>query len=108
MKTKQRFPRSMFVPCPCSFNTKQSNLEFELRVQEFIELVRIGQKLPAITYFRKHLVPFEKTHRDQIQRAAALLAFPPDTEVQPYKVFHPLNLSNLEGYVCSGELATTR
>jgi hypothetical protein len=78
-------------------------------VQEFIELVRVGQKLPAITYFRKHLVPFEKTHRDQIQRAAALLAFPPDTEVQPYKVFLPLYIiSNLEGYVCPGKLATAR
>ena len=68
----------------------KSNLEFELRVQEYIELVRSDQKLPAITYFRKHLVPFEKTHPDAIQRAAALLAFPPKTAIQPYKVRHSL------------------
>jgi CTLH/CRA C-terminal to LisH motif domain len=49
-------------------------------------MVRVGQQLPAIAYYRKHLVPFATTHRDEIHRAAALLAFPHDTEVQPYKV----------------------
>lgn len=67
----------------------QSNLEFELRVQEYIELVRTSQHLPAISYYRKHLVPFAQTHKEAIQRAAGLLAFPPDTQVQPYKVAVP-------------------
>ena len=64
----------------------QSNLEFELRQQEYIELVRKGEALQAIAYYRKYLVPFEKTHREAIERAATLLAFSPDTQVQPYKV----------------------
>ena len=83
----------------------QSNLEFELRVQEYIELVRTCQHLPAIAYYRKHLVPFAQTHREAIQRAAGLLAFPPDTQVQPYKVRYISSLLNKLGHVCSGKLA---
>lgn|SRR5579859_843579 len=85
----------------------QSNLEFDLRVQEFIELVRTSQHLPAIMYYRKHLIPFEKTHQEHIQRAAGLLAFPPDTQVQPYKVI-PLSIILIAGHVCSRSLATSR
>jgi len=88
----------------------QSNLEFELRVQEYIELVRNGQHLLAIGYYRKHLVPFAQTHRDAIQRAAGLLAFPSETQVQPYKVSCPflLSLSNIVGHVRPGKLAKAR
>ena len=49
-------------------------------------MVRAGQQLPAIMYYRKHLVPFAHTHRDEIHRAATLLAFSPTTDVQRYKV----------------------
>jgi len=54
-------------------------------VQEYIELVRNGQRLPAIAYYRKHLVPFAQTHEEAILKAAGLLAFKSDTEVERYK-----------------------
>ena len=64
-------------------------------MQEYIELVRTGQQLPAIAYFRKHLVPFAQTHGEEIEKAAGLLAFPADTHVQRYKVSSIPNLSLL-------------
>lgn len=65
----------------------QSNLEFELRLQQYIEMVRTGdtQKLMEATmYARKFLAPHQDTNF--AIRAAGLLAFPPDTPAEPYKV----------------------
>lgn len=67
----------------------QGNLEFELRLQQYIELVRSGQQhkmLEAIGHARKYLSPHMDTHLAEIHRAAGLLAFPPDTQAEPYKV----------------------
>ena len=55
----------------------QCTLEFDLRLQEYIELNRAGKTLDAIAYSRKHLAPWQETHFDQVQRASALLAYPP-------------------------------
>ena|SRR5271170_920913 len=93
MRIKQRFLKLTYVLMMSLLTWIQSNLEFELRVQEYIELVRTGQHLPAIAYYRKYLVPFAQTHREAIQRAAGLLAFPPDTKVYPYKVRYIFFLS---------------
>jgi len=49
----------------------KSDLEFQLRQQEFIELVRTDQLAAAIQYVRKHLVPFMDTHAAAIQRVRA-------------------------------------
>lgn len=64
-----------------------SNLELELRLQQFIELVRSGepQKLiEATLHARKHL----GTHQNDSYglRAGGLLANPPNTMTEPYKV----------------------
>ncbi|TIA51555.1 protein FYV10 [Aureobasidium pullulans] len=64
-----------------------SNLELELRLQQFIELVRTGepQKLiEATLHARKHL----GTHQNDSYglRAGGLLANPPHTRTEPYKV----------------------
>lgn len=64
-----------------------SNLELELRLQQFIELVRTGepQKLiEATLHARKHL----GTHQNDSYglRAGGLLANPPQTSTEPYKV----------------------
>ncbi|THW04692.1 protein FYV10 [Aureobasidium pullulans] len=64
-----------------------SNLELELRLQQFIELVRTGepQKLiEATLHARKHL----GTHQNDSYglRAGGLLANPPHTSTEPYKV----------------------
>ncbi|KAK7531347.1 negative regulation of gluconeogenesis [Phyllosticta citribraziliensis] len=64
----------------------ESNLEFELRLQQYIEMVRSGntQKLMEATmHARKYLAPH---HDNQFAiRAAGLLAFPPDTPAEPYR-----------------------
>ncbi|OCL05024.1 protein fyv10 [Glonium stellatum] len=63
-----------------------NNLEFELRLQQYIELVRSGnaQKLTEATmHARKYLAPHQDTNF--AIRAAGLLAFPPETQAEPYK-----------------------
>ncbi|KAF7822318.1 protein MAEA-like protein [Senna tora] len=68
----------------------KSKLEFQLRLQEFIELVRAENNLRAITYARKYLAPWGATHMKELQRVMATLAFKRDTECATYKVlFEP-------------------
>ncbi|KAE9618543.1 putative CRA domain, protein Fyv10/Macrophage erythroblast attacher [Lupinus albus] len=64
----------------------KSKLEFQLRLQEFIELVRADNNLRAITYARKYLAPWGATHMKELQRVVATLAFKRDTECTTYKV----------------------
>jgi hypothetical protein len=65
---------------------EQSTLEFDLRLQEYIELARRGRKEDAIVHSKKHLISWQETHLAQIQSASTLLAFPPTTNCGPYKV----------------------
>ncbi|XP_057511653.1 protein MAEA homolog [Actinidia eriantha] len=68
----------------------KSKLEFQLRLQEFIELVRTENNLQAITYARKYLAPWGATHMKELQRVTATLAFKSSTECATYKVlFEP-------------------
>ncbi|KAB1218009.1 Macrophage erythroblast attacher [Morella rubra] len=64
----------------------KSKLEFQLRLQEFIELVRAENSLRAITYARKYLAPWGATHMKELQRVMATLAFRSNTECATYKV----------------------
>ncbi|CAL0320636.1 unnamed protein product [Lupinus luteus] len=64
----------------------KSKLEFQLRLQEFIELVRAENNLQAITYARKYLAPWGATHMKELQRVFATIAFKRDTEYATYKV----------------------
>ena len=68
------------------FYQQQSKLEFQLRLQEFIELVRAENNLRAITYARKYLAPWGATDMKELQRVMATLAFKRDTECATYKV----------------------
>ncbi|KAG4304320.1 hypothetical protein PORY_002295 [Pneumocystis oryctolagi] len=61
------------------------NLEFELKLQEYIELVRKNELSQAIAYSRKYLVPYAELHMEEFKRAMALLIFPPHTECEYYK-----------------------
>ncbi|KZV67891.1 hypothetical protein PENSPDRAFT_676621 [Peniophora sp. CONT] len=63
----------------------KSTLEFDLRLQEFIELARARKRSEAIMYSRKYLHSWQDTHLSQITQAAALLAIPPTTTCPPYK-----------------------
>ncbi|XP_039128610.1 protein MAEA homolog [Dioscorea cayenensis subsp. rotundata] len=68
----------------------KSKFEFQLRLQEFIELVRAENNLQAITYARKYLAPWGATHMKELQRVMATLAFKSSTECVNYKVlFEP-------------------
>ncbi|KAJ7598866.1 CTLH/CRA C-terminal to lish motif domain-containing protein [Mycena floridula] len=60
-------------------------LDFDLRLQEYIELCRQRKSPEAIAYLQKHLVGWQETHLTQIKVASGLLAFPPDTLCGPYK-----------------------
>lgn len=64
-----------------------SHLELELRLQQFIELARTGEMsklMEAIAHARKHLAGGQDAEFGL--RAGGLLAHPPDTLVEPYRV----------------------
>ncbi|TRM63584.1 CTLH/CRA C-terminal to lish motif domain-containing protein [Schizophyllum amplum] len=69
----------------------KSTLEFELRLQEFIELCRQRSTTQAIAYSKKHLIAWQETHLPQIQHALALLAYAPGTSCGPYKRLYDLS-----------------
>uniref|UniRef100_A0A7N0V4R7 Macrophage erythroblast attacher n=1 Tax=Kalanchoe fedtschenkoi TaxID=63787 RepID=A0A7N0V4R7_KALFE len=64
----------------------KSKIEFQLRLQDFIELVRAENNMRAITYARKYLAPWGATHMKELQRVLATLAFKNNTECIIYKV----------------------
>ncbi|KAL4072490.1 CTLH/CRA C-terminal to lish motif domain-containing protein [Scleroderma yunnanense] len=64
----------------------KSTLEFELRLQEYIELARSRKTQEAITYSRKHFIAWQESHLSQIMQASALLAVLPSTNCGQYKV----------------------
>ena len=64
----------------------KSSLEFNVRLQEFIELVKAGDKLEAVKHAKKHLASDDSGQLETVQQACGLLAFPLHTALQPYKV----------------------
>uniref|UniRef100_A0A1D1XR25 Macrophage erythroblast attacher n=1 Tax=Anthurium amnicola TaxID=1678845 RepID=A0A1D1XR25_9ARAE len=74
----------------------KSTFEFQLRLQEFIELVRVDSNMQAIAYARKHLAPWGTSHLKELQRVMATLAFKNNTECTTYKVlFEPKQWDSL-------------
>ncbi|WWC89360.1 uncharacterized protein L201_004282 [Kwoniella dendrophila CBS 6074] len=63
----------------------KNNLEFTLRLQEFIEICRKRDMTSAITYSRKNLAPWASTHLADIQQGMILLTFGEKTDVNSYK-----------------------
>ncbi|KIN05936.1 hypothetical protein OIDMADRAFT_38343 [Oidiodendron maius Zn] len=76
----------------CNENKKdlrrmESNLEFMLRFQQYVELVRTQDQsklLESITHAKKYLTPFKDSYPREVQQACGLLAFPPGTQARPY------------------------
>jgi len=62
----------------------KSTLEFNVRIQEYIECIRAGNKLEAVKHARKFLSS-EEGPKQELQQVMGLLAFPADTPLQPYK-----------------------
>ncbi|KAL1843671.1 hypothetical protein VTJ49DRAFT_371 [Mycothermus thermophilus] len=77
----------------CNENKKElrkmeSNLEFMLRCQQYIEMMRTAspaKMLDAITHAKKYIIPFQDTYPDEVSTMAGLLAYGPDTNIEPYK-----------------------
>ncbi|PRP76638.1 hypothetical protein PROFUN_04021 [Planoprotostelium fungivorum] len=63
----------------------QSTLEFSLRTQEFIELVRSQSYLESIQHARKYFQPAANEHMKEIQSVMATLAFLKDTKCPKYQ-----------------------
>uniref|UniRef100_A0AC11BIL7 Macrophage erythroblast attacher, E3 ubiquitin ligase n=1 Tax=Ovis aries TaxID=9940 RepID=A0AC11BIL7_SHEEP len=63
----------------------ESCLEFSLRIQEFIELIRQNKRLDAVRHARKHFSQAEGSQLDEVRQVMGMLAFPPDTHISPYK-----------------------
>lgn len=75
-------------------NQNKHNLEFELRLQQYIEMVRTqdkSKKVEAIIHAKKYLVSNQQSQNTEIMRAAGLLVFTQDTRAEPYKVRFALN-----------------
>lgn len=64
-----------------------STIEFSLRVQEFVELVRQNQRLEAVKHSRRYFPAYEKTQLTEICHVMALLAYPTDSEMEPCKKY---------------------
>ncbi|TVY31275.1 Protein FYV10, partial [Lachnellula subtilissima] len=65
----------------------ESKLEFTLRFQQYIEMIRTQDEqklLNAITHAKKYLLPFKDTFPGEIQQVYGLLAFPPGVGPDPY------------------------
>ncbi|KAI8060797.1 CTLH/CRA C-terminal to lish motif domain-containing protein [Gongronella butleri] len=67
-----------------SLKKLKSTLEFNLRLQEHIELVRHGKLLEAVAYAKKYLVPWHATEQKRIMDAMGLLAYKKDTQCEPF------------------------
>lgn len=88
-KIKACYHRILFCLFPIDFIFgvgSQSTLEFDLRMQEYIELSRARKTMEAIAYSKKFLISWQDTHLAQIRQLSALLAFEPNTTCGPYKV----------------------
>ncbi|CAG7934942.1 unnamed protein product [Penicillium nalgiovense] len=70
------------------------NLEFELRLQQYIEMVRTqdkSKKVEAIIHAKKYLIPNHQSQNSEIMRAAGLLVFTQHTRAEPYKSLFALD-----------------
>jgi len=65
----------------------KSTLEFNLRIQEFVEIIRQSRIPDAIIYAKKYLASFAGAHLKQIQQAMALLAFTSTTSCKVYSKY---------------------
>uniref|UniRef100_A0A8C5B3S0 E3 ubiquitin-protein transferase MAEA n=1 Tax=Gadus morhua TaxID=8049 RepID=A0A8C5B3S0_GADMO len=63
----------------------ESYLEFSLRIQEFIELIRQNKRMDGVRHARKHFSQAEGGQLDEVRQVMGMLAFPSDTHISPYK-----------------------
>lgn len=66
----------------------KSNLEFRLRQQEFVELIKADRRMDAVRHARKYLTSMEDVPWEEVQHCMALLAFPADTSNIPLYIIY--------------------
>lgn len=68
----------------------KSTLEFSLRQQEFIELVRTNQRMEAVRYAQKYFCTFDDlvgtSAQSDLEQVMGLLAYTPKTQIERYQV----------------------
>ena len=64
----------------------QSTLEFNLRTQEFIELIRSNLRMEAVRHARKYFSSLDGEQFAEVQKIMGLLAFPSSTDIPSYRV----------------------
>lgn len=69
----------------------RSNLEFQIKLQQYIELARERNFTGAIQYYRQNLIKSAESKFELMQQASALLAFSPDDSVKPYSDLYSPN-----------------
>ncbi|KOC65070.1 Macrophage erythroblast attacher [Habropoda laboriosa] len=62
-----------------------STMEFNLRVQEFMELVKQDRRLDAVKHARRCFTNYDDYQLQEIQCCMGQLAFPANTSLSPYK-----------------------
>ncbi|CAL1533326.1 unnamed protein product [Lymnaea stagnalis] len=62
----------------------KSTLEFNVRKQEFVELIREDKRLDAIRHARKYFSTAEQTQVLEVQKLMGMLAFSSDNPENPY------------------------
>ena len=78
------------ILCRCANNKgrlkrHESHLVFNLRMQEFVALIKEDQIQAALDFARAHLAPLAEDNRADFKRAVALLVFRRHTQVPRYK-----------------------
>ena len=67
----------------------KSTLEFNVRLQEFVELIKSDRKMEAVLHARKFLAAEAASDAEQltkVQKACALLAYSPkESQIHPYR-----------------------
>ncbi|KAL8787877.1 MAG: hypothetical protein Q9195_007570 [Heterodermia aff. obscurata] len=66
----------------------ESNLEFELRLQQYIELRRNEKVIEAKQHAQKFIIPQIDIRQSDTRRAAGIMAHSPTTRAEPYRTMY--------------------
>jgi len=69
----------------------KSTLEFRLRQQEFIELIKLDRREDAVRHARKFMTNMEDVPWDEVRRCMGLLVYPTTTSEERYKELYDEN-----------------
>ncbi|XP_071827781.1 E3 ubiquitin-protein transferase MAEA-like [Apostichopus japonicus] len=91
-EVEESLQRGETVACLCWCNSNKSKLkkikstlEFNLRVQEFIEFVKLNRREEAIAHARRYFTTVEGDQLAIVRRIMGLLAFSPGTTIPQYR-----------------------